>query len=140
MDRARDRVADRFGDRVDLADFRGGLLAQGAQEVLLAGDAHEVRVGVPVAHVGERVFVAELLVARLEVDRREVFRERAAAEIAVVDVHVGAAEGVHDPDEALEVDVDDRVERETREDFALDRFGREQHAARCVPPSLLPIV
>ena len=62
-----DRVTDGFGDRVELAELvaRVDLLAQVAQEVLLAGHPHEVRVGVAVAHVVERVFVAQLLVAGL---------------------------------------------------------------------------
>ncbi len=69
----RDRVPHRLGDGVDLAEhvFGGDLLAQVAQEVLLARHPHEVRVGVAVAHVVERVFVAELLVAGLQVDARE---------------------------------------------------------------------
>ena len=100
-----DRVPDRFGDRVDLAELVAGrdLLAQVAQEVLLARDAHEVRVGVAVAHVVERVFVAELLVAGLQVDARVVRFGRAdvLVVVAVVDVDVGAAERVDDPDEAL---------------------------------------
>ena len=110
-------------------DFRVDLLAQVAQEVLLARDAHEVRVEVAEAHVGERVVVAELLVAGLEVDGREVFADRAAADVAVVDVHVGAAERVDHFDEALEVDVDDPVELQPGEHFALDRFGGERAAA-----------
>ena len=128
VERRADRVADGLRDRVDAPDVRGDLLAQVAQEVLLARDAHEVRVEVAEAHVGERVVVAELLVARLEVDGGEVFAERAAADVAVVHVHVGAAERVDDFDEALEVDVDDPVELQSGEHFALDRF-RGEHAA-----------
>ena len=75
---------------------RVDLLAQVAQEVLLAGDPHEVRVGVPVAHVVERVFVAELLVAGLEVDARVVGFGRAdvLVVVAMVHLHVDAAERV----------------------------------------------
>ena len=80
LKRGVDRVADGLRDPVELrSSSRVDLLAQVAQEVLLARDAHEVRVEVAEAHVGERVVVAELLVAGLEVDRREVFADRAAA-------------------------------------------------------------
>jgi hypothetical protein len=47
----------------------------------------------------------------------------------VVDVHVRAPERVDDADEAFEVDVDDRVQRQLREHFLLDRFRRQQHRA-----------
>ncbi len=62
-----DRVPHRFGDRIDLPELVAGrdLLAQVAQEVLLARDAHEVGVGVAVADVVEGVFITELLVAGL---------------------------------------------------------------------------
>ena len=107
------------------------LLAQVAHEVLLAGDADEVRVGVAVADVVERVFVAELLVAGLQVDAGVVGFGAAdvLVVVAVVHVYVGAPERVHHFDEAREVDVDDPVQVQPREDFVLDRFGREQRGS-----------
>ena len=127
-----DRLADDFRDVFDLSEqvFGGDLLAQCAQEVLLARDAHEVRIAVAVAHVAERVVVTELLIARLQVDFRVVFAAFAVdVQVAVVDVHVHAAERVDDLDEAREVDVDDPVDHEAREDFFLDRFRGEFHRA-----------
>ncbi len=121
-----------FRHRVELPEDvrRVDLLAQVAQEVLLAGDPHEVRVGVPVADVVERVFVAELLVARLEVDARVVAFGAAdvLVVVAVVHHHVGAPERVHEADEACEVDVHDPVQLQRREHFPFDRFGRQQAA------------
>ena len=110
-------------------EFGRDLLAQIAQEVLLAGDAHEVGVGVAVAHVGERVFVAELLVAGLEVDVGVVGFGGADVfvEVAVVDVDVDAAELVDEADEAGEGDVDDAVELEPGEHL-FDGLGGERGA------------
>ncbi len=132
-------MSDRLRDRFDLAELVRGvdLLAQVAQEVLLARDAHEVRVGVTVAHVVERVFVAQLLIAGLQVDARVVGFRRAdvLVVVAVIDVDVRAAERVDDFDEAREVDVDDAVELQFREDFAFDRLRRE-HACAADAPEL----
>ncbi len=129
-ERRADRATDGFGDLVELAEdvFRLDLVAQVAKKILLARDTHEVRVGVPVAHVVERVFVAELLIAGLEIDAR-VVRFRGAdvlVEVAVVDLDVRAAKRVDKADETPEVDVNNAVQAQFREDFALDRFGGQQ--------------
>jgi len=96
---------------------------------------------VPVANVVEGVFVAELLVAGLQVDARVVGFGAAdvLVVVAVVDVDVGAPERVDDFDETGEVDVDDPVQVQPREDFFLDRFRGEQGRA-LRPPSLEPMV
>ena len=81
-----------------------------------------------IAHVGEGVFVAELLIAGLEVDFGVVFGADAVdVVVAVVDVDVDAAERVDHFDEALEGRVDDAVELDAEQ--VLDRFGREACAA-----------
>ena len=66
-----DGLAERLRELVVLADEapHAELLLGLADEVLLARDAHEVRVGVAVAHVGQRVVAAQPLVAGLDVDR-----------------------------------------------------------------------
>ena len=53
-------------------------LAGGAEEVLLAGRADEVRVGVAVAHVLQRLLAAHQLVAGLDVDFGVLFGGRDA--------------------------------------------------------------
>jgi hypothetical protein len=58
-------VEDEVFDRNPLAGF--------AEEVLLAGGAHEVGVGVAVAHVLERFLPAEQLISGLDVDFRILF-------------------------------------------------------------------
>ena len=91
------------------------LLAGGADEVLLAGGADEVGVGVAVAHVLQRFFAAEQLVAGLDVDFRVLLGGRHAGVgvvVAAVDVDVDAADRVDGADEAEEVDVDDVVDRQ----------------------------
>ena len=95
-----------------------------------------------VAHVGERVFVAELLIAGLEVDAREVrFAEsEVLVEVAVVDVDVGAAERVDDSDEAREVDVDDRRSGLSPGKTSLLIVSAASSMPPRVPPSWLPIV
>ena len=121
-----DRVSDRPGDLVDFTEFGRDLLTQVAQEVLLAGDAHEVGVGVAVAHVVERVFVAQLLVAGLQVDAGVVGFGGADVfvEVAVVDVDVHAPQRVHHADEAGERHVDDPVQFEAGQHF-FDRLRGE---------------
>ena len=54
-------------------------LAGGAEEVLLAGGADEIGVGVAVAHVLQRPFAADQLVAGLHVDFRILFGGRTPA-------------------------------------------------------------
>ena len=113
MERAHDRAPHGLGDRFQLAGDvdRGDLLSQVAYEVLLARHAHEVRVPVAVAHVAERVLVAELLVPGLEVDFGVVFgADPVDVVVAVIDVDIHAAQRIDDVDEAREVDVDDSVE------------------------------
>ena len=51
-----------------------GLALELREELLLAGDAGVVRVGVAVAHVRQRVRPVQALIARLEVDVGEVGR------------------------------------------------------------------
>ena len=90
-------------------------LAGGADEVLLAGGADQVGVGVAVAHVLQRLFPAEQLVAGLDVDFRILFGGRQAGVgvvVAAVDVDVDAVDRVDRADEAEEVDVDDVVDRQ----------------------------
>ena len=79
-----------------------------------------------VAHVVERVFVAQLLVAGLQVDAGVVGFGGADVfvEVAVVDVDVHAPQRVHHTDEAGEGDVDDPVEPQTRQHF-FDRLRGE---------------
>ena len=87
--RGEDRQLDQLEDLRGAANVRGGVRAQDlgqrlavaeqlagaelvlglADEVLLAGGADQVGVGVAEADVVERVRAAELLVARLDVDR-----------------------------------------------------------------------
>ena len=90
------------------------LLLDLADEVLLAGDAHEVGVGVAVAHVVERRLAAQLLVAGLDVDVAYCGGGQPGilVVVAAVDVDVDAADRVDDAAEALEVDVDDVVDRD----------------------------
>ena len=130
MKGGRDRAPDRLGNGVDLAEhvFGRDLLAQVAQEVLLARHAHEIRVFVAVAHVAQRVLVAQLLVAGLEVDFRVVFGRRPVdVVVAVVDVHVHAAERVDHVDEAGEVHVHDAVQLQRGKHLVLDRFRGQHH-------------
>ena len=86
-----------------------------AEEVLLARGADEVGVGVAVAHVLQRLFAAEQLIAGLDVDFRILFGRREAVVrvvVAAVDVDVDAADRVDRADEAEVVDVDDVVDRQ----------------------------
>ena len=107
------------------ADLRARL----AQEVVLAGGAHEVVVAVAVAHVVERVAAAQALVAGLDVDRRVVGGGRAgvAVEVVAVDVGVDAAEPVHERAEAGEVDVDHVVDLDP--EHLVQRLDGERGAA-----------
>ena len=84
-----------------LDQLRGGDLLLGlAQEVLLAGGAHDVGVLVAEAHVLERLAPAHALVAGLDVDVRV---GGGVVEVAPVDVRVDAADRVDRPPEAAEV-------------------------------------
>ena len=67
-----------------------------AHEHLLPRESVEIRVGVPVADVVERLVAGELLVARLEVDRRVAEGAAAVVEVAPVDVEPDAADAVDD--------------------------------------------
>ena len=90
-------------------------LAGGAEEVLLARGADQVGVGVAVAHVLQRLFAAEQLVAGLDVDFGIFFGGRDAdvrVVVAAVDVDVDAVDRVDGADEAEVVDVDDVVDRQ----------------------------
>jgi hypothetical protein len=82
-----------------------------------------------VPHELERRAAAEPLIARLEVDVREV--RRGAPDIpvvvAAVDVHPDTAELVDDLLEAVEVDLDQVVDRQSRQ--VLHRFERARRAA-----------
>ena len=101
-------------------------LAGGADEVLLAGGANEVGVGVPVAHVLQRLFAAEQLVAGLDVDFGIFFGGfRVRVVVAPVDVDVDAIDRIDGADEAEEVDVDHVVDRQTGQflDHAQGQFG-----------------
>ena len=104
-----------------------------AQEVLLAGGADEVVVVVAVAHVGERVLAAQLLVARVDVDRRVAAGARVVVEVVAIDVGVDAVDVVDRLLEAAEVDRDDVVDLEVAAadgEQVLDRPDREALAAR----------
>ena len=103
------------------------LLLRGADELLLADDAEEVGVRVPVTHEVERLLAAQSLVAGLQVDPCVAGRPPVVVEVAPVDVHVDASELVDDLDEAEEVDADQIVDRDVRE--LLDRLERSQRAA-----------
>ena len=105
----------------------GELLFRGADELLLANDAEEVRVRVPVADEVERLLAAQSLVAGLQVDPGVAGRPSVVVEVAPVDVHVDASELVDDLDEAQEVDADQVVDRDVRQ--RLDRLERPQRAA-----------
>ena len=89
------------------------LLLELAHEVLLARGAHVVRVGVAKAHVVERLLVAQLLIAGLDVDRGVA--GVGGHVVATVDVRVDAAHRVHGALEAAEVDVDDVVDLDAQE-------------------------
>ena len=108
LDVVRDRVDDlRQRERREaLLD----LALERLHELLLARDAVEVGVGVPEAHVVERLPPGELLVAGPEVDRRVAGRAAAVVEVAAVDVDPRAAEPVDDLPEAAEVDRDQVVD------------------------------
>ena len=100
-------------------------LLHGLHEQLLAGEAIEVGVGVPVAHVIERLPADELLVTGPEVDRR--VDAAVGVVVAAVDVHPDAAELVDDLTEALEVDRDQVVDRQAGE--RADGLERARRAA-----------
>jgi hypothetical protein len=103
-------------------------------EQLLAREAEEIRVGVPVADEVEGLPALELLVARPEVDRRVDAAGRVV--VPAVDVHPDAAELVHDVAEALEVDRDQVVDREVRERaHGFERAGRPTERVRLVDPA-----
>ena len=111
-----------------------GWLRRLAQELLLAGVAEDVRVGVAVADVGQRVRADQALVAGLDVDRREPGALRVV--VVAVDVDVDAADVVDRALEAVEVDVDDAVDRHLAADRVreqqLDRVQGERRAALVV--------
>ena len=107
----------------DLLD--AALLLGLADEVLLAGGADDVGVGVAVAHVVERVAAAQPLVAGLDVDRGV---GDVGVEVAAVDVRVHAAHLVDRGLEALEVDVDHVVDADPRE-IGLHRPHRQPGSA-----------
>ena len=94
--------------------FGADLLAERADELLLAGDAVEIRVGMAVADEVERLPARELLVAGHQVDVREVVVDRARVLVVVapVDVHPDAPELVDDLLEPVEVDRDQVVDRQ----------------------------
>ena len=96
-------------------DVRLDLVLERLHELLLARDAVEVAVGVPVADVVERAAAVQLLVPGPEVDRRVAGRAAVVVEVAAVDVDPGAAEAVDDLAEAAEVDRDQVVDRDARE-------------------------
>ena len=99
------------------------LLARLAQEVLLAGGADDVVVGVAVAGIVERVVAAQRLVAGLQVDLLVVVGGvGVAVQVAAVDVDVDAADRVDRAGEAFEVDIDDMVD--------LDPFGERRRAGQ----------
>ena len=82
-------------------------------ELLLAAEPEEVGVGVPVAHEVERLPALQALVAGPEVDRGVV--AALEVDVAAVDVEPDAAELVDALPEAVEVDADQEVDRETRQ-------------------------
>ena len=124
------RVAPEDLDQpVALVDQLGGgdLLLGLAQEVLLAGRAHDVGVLVAEAHVLERLAPAHALVAGLDVD---VGVLGGVVEVAPVDVHVDAADRVDRAPEAAEVHVDHVVDRQAGD--RLDGLERELGPAELV--------
>ena len=126
-----DRLAQRLcylvvlGEQVEEAELLLGL----ADEVLLARDADEVRVRVPVADVGERAVGAQLLVAGLEVDRGVAVAD--GVEVAVVHVDVDAPDRPHDADERREAEIHDVVDRDAGQRL-LDDAQHEVGAAHRV--------
>ena len=114
------------------------LVLRPADEVLLAGLAHDV--GVQVAEADEReraadglVVAAQLLIARLDVDARVVVGAR-RRRVVVAAVHVGvdAPDRVHEVREAGEVGVDDVVDAQVGEHVGLDRLDQQPVAALAV--------
>ena len=87
------------------------LVLERAHEQLLARDAIEVGVRVPVADEVECLIAAELLVAGEEIDRGEAEVAAAVVEIAPVDVEPDAPDCVDELAEAAEVDRDQVVDR-----------------------------
>ena len=105
-----DVVREEVGEGREVEEVREapGLALELGQELLLAGDPGEVRVGVAVAHVGQGVGPVEALVSGLQVDGGvRALRPGigVVVVVAAVDVDVDAAHLVHQPGEALEVDV-----------------------------------
>ncbi len=106
------------GDRVHEArhaerrEVRADLFPERAHEFLLARDAVEVGVGVPVADEVECLLPVETLVTGLQVDVREVVVRGAGVSVVVaaVDVHPDAAELVDDLLETVEIDRDQVVD------------------------------
>ena len=91
-----------------------------AQEVLLAGVADQVGIGVPVADVVQGVVAAQLLIARLDVDLVVGVAGRETdvrVVVAPVDLHIHAPEVVDEVLEAREVDVDHVVDRNAEDLF-----------------------
>ena len=116
-------------DQLAEGDLRSGV----AHEVLLAGIAAYVRVGVAVADVLERTGTAHLLIARPHVDRGVLLPEaeaRVVVEVATVHVRVHAPDLVDRLLETAEVDVDVVVDLEVSE--LLDGLDRELRAAERV--------
>src|SRR5205807_2666901 len=92
--------------------------------------AVQVAVRVAEAHEVEGGTTRQLLVTRLEVDGRVPVRTAPVVEVAAVDVHPDAAEGVDDLLEPVEVDRDQVVDREAGQ--LLDREQTADSAAEVV--------
>ncbi len=107
-----DVLRDRLDHLGEVERPRAGLdlILERAHEQLLARDAVEVGVRVPVADEVERLVAAELLVAGEEVDRGEAEVAAAVVEVAPVDVDPDAPDGVDELAEAAEVDRDQVVD------------------------------
>jgi hypothetical protein len=90
---------------------------------------------VAVAHVGERVGPAQLLVAGVDVDHGVAARTAPVVEVIAVDVRVHAADVVDRPAEAREVHADHVVDRERAaadRHEALDGLERARRAGALV--------
>jgi hypothetical protein len=99
-----------------------------ADEVLRTGVADDVGIGVAEAHERQRaadrlVIAAQLLVAGLDVDAR-VVAQRGVVVVAMVDHRVDAADRVDQVREAGEVQVEDVVDLQAREDLQLERLDQ----------------
>ena len=82
-------------------------------EVLLAGRAHKVRIGVAEAHVIERLLPAKHLVSGLDVDLGVLSARRkpsVGVVVAVVNIDIDTAQTVDCPLKSAEVDFNDVVD------------------------------